>query len=443
MQLTDAQLAFYDTKVLKIAKEKRKEFLRQVDYLIGRLQAKIDADTSFWVNRFRKTGSLMKGTVLQPKGGYQADVDVAVELDIRESEKADLDRMHRVLRRLLIAVYPQKKEEDFEVQPRTLGIEFMDSGLCVDLVPIVPIASEPSYAWQPSSRDEPAVKTSIDGQLEFIRARRELDERFRPIVRILKAWKRFQELAISSFAIELLVAHLLDERGPAATLEDGVVRFFLYVAQSGLQERIAFAENGAVGGWPSDPVVILDPVNAENNVTRRVTTGERAATVAKTLQAWECLSTARLQRGNYRALATGFWPQLQDRRTMSTYSHTFAVTHTYTYTRTYTRADIRRVINEIAADLDMIAESSGVLTRDEVNDYVADLVAFAQEEYLWRSTSAFAIASALRFAPRDTASPGRHRAGRRSCLGTICGRALLVARSKSACATRKNIGSSL
>ncbi len=61
---------------------------------------------------------------------------------------------------------------------------------------------------------------------------------------------------------------------------------------------------------------------------------------------------------------------------MSTYSHTFAVTHTYT------RVDIRRVINEIAADLDMIAESSGVLTRDEVNDYVADLVAFAQEEYL-------------------------------------------------------------
>ncbi len=293
MQLTDAQLAFYDTKVLKIAKEKRKEFLRQVDYLIGRLQAKIDADTSFWVKRFRKTGSLMKGTVLQPKGGYQADVDVAVELDISESEKADLDRMHRVLRRLLIAVYPQKKEEDFEVQPRTLGIEFMDSGLCVDLVPIVPIASEPGYAWQPSSREEPAVKTSIDGQLEFMRARRELDERFRPIVRILKAWKRFQELAISSFAIELLVAHLLDERGPAATLEDGVVRFFLYVAQSGLQERIAFAENGAVAGWPSDPVVILDPVNAENNVTRRVTTGERAATVAKTLQAWECLSTAR------------------------------------------------------------------------------------------------------------------------------------------------------
>jgi hypothetical protein len=61
---------------------------------------------------------------------------------------------------------------------------------------------------------------------------------------------------------------------------------------------------------------------------------------------------------------------------MSTYSHTFEITHTYT------RADIRRVVNEIAADLDMIAESSGVLTRDEVNDYVADLVTFAQEEYL-------------------------------------------------------------
>jgi hypothetical protein len=293
MQLTDAQLAFYDTNVLKIPKDKRKEFLRQVDYLIARLQAKIDGDTGFWVKRFRKTGSLMKGTVLRPKGDYQADADVAVELDISEAEKADVEAMHAIIRKLLIAVYPQKNEEDFEVQPRTLGIEFMDSGLCVDLVPVVPIESEPGYAWQPSSRGEPAVKTNIQGQLDFIRARHKRDARFRPTVRIIKGWKRFQELNISSFAIELLVSHLLDERGVPASLEDSVIRFFLYVAQSELKEKVAFAENGIVSSWPNDPVVILDPVNAENNITRRLMEIERAEVVAMARQAWECLSTAR------------------------------------------------------------------------------------------------------------------------------------------------------
>jgi hypothetical protein len=59
---------------------------------------------------------------------------------------------------------------------------------------------------------------------------------------------------------------------------------------------------------------------------------------------------------------------------MQTFSQTFEVT--------YTRADIKRVISEIAADLDMIAEASGALTRDDVDNYVADLSALAQEEYI-------------------------------------------------------------
>ena len=137
------------------------------------------------------------------------------------------------------------------------------------------------------------MKTNIEGQLDFVRARHKRDARFRPTVRILKGWKRVQELNISSFAIELLVSHLLDERGPAASLEDSVIRLFLYIAQSELKEKIGFAENGTVRSWPNDPVVILDPVNAENNITRRLIEVERAEVVAKAHQAWECLSTAR------------------------------------------------------------------------------------------------------------------------------------------------------
>jgi len=308
MQFSDTQLAFYDDNVLKIPREKRAEFLRQVDYLIGRLKKKIDEDTSFAVKRFIKTGSLMKGTVLKPRGDWQADADIAVELDVAEADKSDIDKLHHIIRDLLIAVYPQKSEGDFEVQPRTLGIEFKDSGLCVDLVPIVPIPGEPGFAWQPSSRGEAPVKTNIEGQLKFVKARNNSDPRYRPIVRLLKGWKREHELPIGSFAIELISAHLLDTQGAPAGLEKGLLRFFLFVAQGGLKERISFPENGRIASWPNDPVVILDPVNATNNITRRTTDAERQEVVTKATEAWERLWTA--SQNNFKTETVELWKQI-------------------------------------------------------------------------------------------------------------------------------------
>jgi hypothetical protein len=308
MQLTDTQLAFYDSNVLKIQREKRTEFIRQVDFLIGRLKKKIDADTSFSVKRFIKTGSLMKGTVLKPRGDWQADADIAVELDVTEADRSDIEKLHHIILKLLIAVYPQKSEDDFEVQPRTLGLEFIESGLCVDLVPIVPILAEPGYAWQPSSKGEPPVKTNIDGQLKFVKARHDSDPRYRPIVRLLKGWKREHELPIGSFAIELITAYLLDKQGAPASLEEGLLRFFLFVAQGGLKERLSFPENGRVAAWPNDPVVILDPVNATNNITRRITDAERQEVVSKATEAWERLWTA--SQNNYKTETVELWKQV-------------------------------------------------------------------------------------------------------------------------------------
>jgi hypothetical protein len=195
-------------------------------------------------------------------------------------------------------VYPQKKDDDFAVQPRTLGIHFHDSGLDVDLVPIVPIPAQPGYGWQPSSQGDTPVKTSVKGQLQFIRARSDKDGRYRPLVRLLKRWRNYQELEkLRSFSIELILAALLDKNGAPECLEDGLQRFFLYVAQTALKEPILFPENGKVPKLPADPVVVLDPVNSENNVTRRLMETERDEIVAKATTAWETLSAASWKGG--------------------------------------------------------------------------------------------------------------------------------------------------
>ncbi len=58
------------------------------------------------------------------------------------------------------------------------------------------------------------------------------------------------------------------------------------------------------------------------------------------------------------------------------------MSYTETLTQTYTIADIGKVIDCFAADLDMNAQSTGLLTRDLVKQYAADVKAMAQKGYL-------------------------------------------------------------
>jgi hypothetical protein len=298
MTLTDTQLNVFVSKVLHLGQGKRKEYLAQVDTLIGRLKKQIDENSSFKVTGFKKTGSLVKGTVLKPRGDAGVDADIAVFLDLSEAEKDDEDKLHDIIVDLLVAAYPTKKREDFTVQPRTLGIHFHDSGLDVDLVPVIPIADEPGYGWQPSSQRGDPVKTSIEGQLAFIKTRRDGDKRFRTIVRLLKKWRNEQELdRLRSFTIELIVAYIYDRDGVASSLESGLQRFFLYVTQFELLERLTFPELGTVTSFPNDPVVILDPVNKENNVAARLTDGERKEIVKSAQTAFETIEAASWKGG--------------------------------------------------------------------------------------------------------------------------------------------------
>jgi hypothetical protein len=306
MKLNDQQIKFYDSTVLKIKPDKRDEYLGQADHLIGRLQAKINAETSFGVKKFMKTGSLIKGTALKPRDDVPVDFDIAVALDVSEASKDDIAGLHAKIRKLLIAIYPQKKAEDFEVQPRTLGIEFRVSGLCVDLVPIVPIPSKPGFAWQPSSEGQPPIQTNIQGQLDFLKARREQDPNYRILVRVLKRWRNFKELwQLGSFSIELILAHLQDTQGNPVNLEIGITRFFLFLAQSQLKQKVSFKENGLVTNFPNDPVVILDPVNSANNVTRRISELERSEIAEEAERAWEAITTA--SHNGFKGETIEFW----------------------------------------------------------------------------------------------------------------------------------------
>jgi hypothetical protein len=58
------------------------------------------------------------------------------------------------------------------------------------------------------------------------------------------------------------------------------------------------------------------------------------------------------------------------------------MSYTESLTQTYTIADIGKVIDCFAADLDMTSQSTGLLNRDLVKKYAADVKAKAQKGYL-------------------------------------------------------------
>ena len=128
------------------------------------------------------------------------------------------------------------------------------------------------------------------------RRRKDIDPDFRTLVRLAKKWRNRVELKpLKSFAIELIMAHVLAKNGKDGSIEKRFRDFLLYIAQSGLKEVITFPENGLVFPSFTDPVVILDPVCNINNVASRISEDERKEIVAAALAAWETANFASME----------------------------------------------------------------------------------------------------------------------------------------------------
>ncbi len=292
MELSNSQYLKFVQDRLKLAPGKRKEYLAQVDTLIERFRRAAADDPDLKIQKFLKTGSMRKGTVIRDR----VDADVAVYIDIPLMSDV-LDDLHRRIKVLLKKAYPTKSDADFEVQSRTLGIEFIDSGLAVDLVPIIPDAKLDGYGWQPSSSGKPLTLTSVPGQLEFIRSHRDGYATFSALVRLLKRWRNEQELSqFSSFAVELIVCYLQDRDGKPTSLEAGLSRFWLFVAQELETTTVSFGKQHGgqgVGTVGPAPIVVIDPVNPDNNVTQRITKTEARELLDAAQVAWERLIEAQ------------------------------------------------------------------------------------------------------------------------------------------------------
>lgn len=305
MGLSNTQLRYYDSDVLRLPADKRKEYHAQVDRLITELCKSVRDKTEIKITKVVKAGSFAKFTILRRTTSDPVDVDVVFYISDRDATKETLDSLSATIYDLLVKIYPTKSVENFEIQRKAATVKFVGSGLSVDIVPVIEDASRPGYGWQYDIHDGSKIQTCAPCQIQFVRDRKNQGGDFRTLVRMAKKWRNYAELKpLKSFAIELIMAHVLATQGRAGSIEQRFRNFLLYIAQSGLKEEIRFPENTAPFGSFFDPVVILDPVYSLNNVASRISEAERKEIVAAAQEAWEAANFAAVEDDN------GVWKEL-------------------------------------------------------------------------------------------------------------------------------------
>lgn len=293
MSLSNTEIRYYDSAVLRLPADKRKEYHEQVDRLISALTKRVHEQSNIKITKVVKAGSFAKYTILRKTSEDPVDVDVVFYISGRSVDKESLASLNQLIYDALIKLYPNKTVEDFEIQRKAATVTFVGTGLSVDIVPVIEDTARAGFGWQFDIHDGTKVQTCAPCQIKFVRDRKDKDPDFRTLVRLAKKWRNRVELKpLKSFAIELIMAHVLAKNGKDGSIEKRFRDFLLYIAQSGLKEVITFPENGLVFPSFTDPVVILDPVCNTNNVASRISEDERKEIVAAALDAWETANFA-------------------------------------------------------------------------------------------------------------------------------------------------------
>jgi hypothetical protein len=280
---------------VNLPKDKADEYRAQVGRLREKLEGYLFEHPDFTLKKMLLSGSLAKGTALRSLN----DIDVACYISGAEAPheiKALLDYLAERLRK----AFPNFSPDQVKPQTYSVCVSFRGTGLDVDVVPILYDGDPQWYGNLVSQDDGSFLKTSIPLHLEFTRKRKQAQEtHFAQIARLIKFWARLMKkerdgFRFKSFMIEMILSKLCDQGLDLSDYPEALQHFFTYVATSNMRERIIFSDYykpSAVGSF-SEPVQIIDPVNAANNVSRLYSDAQADAIVDAALEAGEAIDAA-------------------------------------------------------------------------------------------------------------------------------------------------------
>ena len=268
----------------------------QVKHLREKLQSKISEDPDYKLKKMLLSGSLAKGTALKTLN----DIDVALYVE-QESPPNDMNVFISWLISTLQALYPQMDASQIVRQNHSVRISYKGSGLDVDIVPIL-YDGDPNWDGQLySAQTGQWVKTNISRHIEFIRARKAKNNpQFGHVVRLIKFWakeakKRDATFKFKSFLIELILAHLSDQKKICFNCYiEALASFFNYIITSKLKEKIVFCDYYSAASIVAayDPMQIFDPANAKNNAAANYQQSDIDNIISAALEAGDAIDYA-------------------------------------------------------------------------------------------------------------------------------------------------------
>lgn len=290
-----ADLVRFAQERVNLPKEKANEYRAQVNRLREKLESYLNEHPDFTLRKMLLSGSLAKGTALRSLN----DIDVACYIsgaDVPREVTALLNYLAERLRK----AFPNFKPDQVKPQTYSVTVSFRGTGLDVDVVPILYNDDPLWYGNLVSQDDGSFLETCIPRHLEFTRKRKQAQEtHFAQVARFIKFWVRNvkrerKDFRFKSFMVEMVLAHLCDQGLDFSDYPEALQHFFTYVGRSNLRERIVFGDYykpNTVGAF-SDPVQIIDPVNAKNNVSRLYKPTEADAIVSAALDAGDAVDSA-------------------------------------------------------------------------------------------------------------------------------------------------------
>lgn len=301
--VTHAVLRDWAAERVNLKRDDVKAYRTQVANLRGHLERHIAAHADYGLVKIRHSGSVAKGTALKTIN----DMDVAVYVKAADAP-ADEGQLLSWLADRLRAAYPQKAYDDFSIQHHCVTILFHGTGLNVDVVPVIYEGEADDIGYLITKDTGARVRTSVTQHLKFVRARKDAQPlHFAQTVRLLKWWVRQlkqqdEDFRFKSFMVELLCAHIADDGQSFADYPAAVEAVLAYIVRTGLEEPITFADFDEPTATPTSALVIIDPVNPENNVAANYTRAQREAIVTAAHDALDAVQEAQYATTKGRAV---------------------------------------------------------------------------------------------------------------------------------------------
>ena len=289
------EIARFAQDRVNLPRDKANEYRGQARRLREKLDGYLKEHPDFTLRKMLLSGSLAKGTALRSLN----DIDVACYISGADA-LGDVAELLNYLAERLRKAFPNFSPDQVQAQTYSVTVSFRGSGLDVDVVPILYDEDPDWYGRLVSQEDGSYLKTSIPLHLEFTGKRKQAQEQhFAQVVRLVKFWagnikREREDFRFKSFMIEMILSRLCDRGLDFSDYPEALQHFFTYVVRSDMREKIIFTDYYPASKVRSfsEPVQIIDPVNAENNVSRLYTAAQADAIVDAALDAGDAIDSA-------------------------------------------------------------------------------------------------------------------------------------------------------